>query len=165
MKKHTVISAAVCLALSLASCKSGESAYKKAYEKAKAQETSMQGAEQEPVTTVPVVTTPATQTTVNTNVDNATVRNESVVLIDGNGLKNFSVVIGSFGMLANAQALCQQLRDNGYSAQIVKNEARNMYRVVASTYDKKADAVASRDAIRGTQFNPNADAWLLYNAQ
>ncbi len=68
-------------------------------------------------------------------------------------------------MLANAQALCQQLRDNGYEGQIVKNEERNMFRVVASTFDKKADAVNSRDAIRGSQFNPKADAWLLYNAQ
>ena len=75
------------------------------------------------------------------------------------------VVIGSFGVLSNAQALCQQLRDNGYEGQIVKNEARNMFRVVASSFDKKADAVSSRDAIRGSQFNPKGDAWLLYNAQ
>ena len=118
-----------------------------------------------PTTTAPVVTTPATQTQVNSAVDNAQVRNETVVVVDGNGLKNFSVVIGSFGVLANAQALCQQLRDNGYEGQIVKNEERNMFRVVASTFDKKADAVNSRDAIRGSQFNPKADAWLLYNAQ
>ena len=165
MKKYIVFCAGACLALSLASCKSGESAYKKAYEKAKAQEAAMGTTESTTPTTAPVVTAPSTQTQVNTAVENASVRNESVVLIDGNGLKNFSVVIGSFGVLANAQALCQQLRDSGYEGQIVKNESNNMFRVIASSFDKKVDAVKSRDAIRGSQFNPKADAWLLYNAQ
>ena len=163
MKKYIVFCAGMCLALTFASCKSGESAYKKAYEKAKSQEASMQANEPTTAPAPVVTTTPSTQS--NVAVDNATVRNETVVLIDGNGLKNFSVVIGSFGVLSNAQALCQQLRDNGYEGQIVKNEARNMFRVIASSFDKKADAVSSRDAIRGSQFNPKGDAWLLYNAQ
>lgn len=166
MKKYIVICAGLCVALSLASCKSGESAYKKAYEKAKSQEASMQTTDNTPTTTTaPVVTTPSPQAQANAAVDNASVRNEAVVLIDGTGLKNFSVVVGSFGMLSNAQGVFQKLKENGYDAQIVKNEAKNMFRVVASTFDKKADAVSARDAIRGSQFNPNADAWLLYNAQ
>ena len=37
-----------------------------------------------------------------------------------------------------------------------------MYRVVASTYADKASAVQSRDAIRGSQYNPKSDAWLLF---
>ena len=37
------------------------------------------------------------------------------------------------------------------------NEAKNMYRVVASTYDDKAAAVQSRNTLRGTY----PDAWLL----
>ena len=41
----------------------------------------------------------------------------------------------------------------------------NMFRVVSATFDSKADAVQSRDKIRGAKFNPNSDAWLLYNVQ
>ena len=37
--------------------------------------------------------------------------------------------------------------------------ANYFYRVVATTYDSKADAVNSRDALR-SQY---ADAWILYN--
>jgi len=36
-----------------------------------------------------------------------------------------------------------------------------MYRVVASTFDSKADAVQSRDQLRANY----PDAWLLYNAR
>ena len=73
----------------------------------------------------------------------------------------YSVVVGSFGLLSNAEGLQQRLKDAGYNAQIVKNNDRNMYRVVATTYASKGDAVASRDQLRSTY----PDAWLLYNAQ
>ena len=69
------MSVGLCGALALASCgTSKECAFRKAYEKAQAQEA--QQAQQAPVTTEPVVTpletAPATQTTV-TDVDNAVV--------------------------------------------------------------------------------------------
>ena len=86
-----------------------------------------------------------------------------MTLVSGAGLKSFSVVVGSFGLLANAEGLVQQLRDGGYNAQIVKNESNSMYRVVATTFDNKVDAVNSRDQIRGSKYNPKGDAWLLYN--
>ena len=168
MKKYMVVCAGLSLALMFASCgKSSESAYKKAYEKAKSQEAAQRVTEetQAPVTVAPVTTRPATQTRVVDNVDNVSVRQEKVTLVNGAGLKNFSVVVGSFGLQANAEGLQQQLRDGGYNAQIVKNESNNMFRVVASTFDNKADAVASRDQIRGSKFNPKGDAWLLYNMQ
>ncbi|WP_262988470.1 hypothetical protein, partial [Enterococcus faecium] len=79
---------------------------RKAFEKAQAQEA--QQAQQAPVTTEPVVTpletAPATQTTV-TDVDNAVVRQESVSMVAGSGLQDFSVVVGSFGVKANAEGL------------------------------------------------------------
>jgi cell division protein FtsN len=168
MKKYAVVCAGLCLALAFTSCgKSSESAYKKAYEKAKSQEATQRVNEAEPVQTVatPVVTKPATQTKVVDNVDNASVRKETVLLVSGSGLKNYSVVVGSFGLQTNAEGLCQQLRDGGYDAQIVKNETNNMFRVVATTFDSKADAVNSRNSIRGSQFNPKGDAWLLFNGQ
>ena len=172
MKKYMVVFAGLSIALAFSSCgKSSESAYKKAYEKAKSQEAAQRVNEvpqtEAPTQTVvaPVTTRPATQTRVVDNVDNVSVRQERGALIDGSGLKNFSVVVGSFGLQANAEGLQQQLRDGGYDAQIVKNESNNMFRVVATTFDSKVDAVNSRDQIRGSKFNPKGDAWLLYNVQ
>lgn len=167
MKKYMVFCAGLSLALLFASCgKSSESAYKKAYEKAKSQEAAQHVTEtpvEAPVTVAPVTTRPATQTRVVDNVDNISVRQERVTLVSGAGLKSFSVVVGSFGLQANAEGLVQQLRDGGYNAQIVKNESNSMYRVVATTFDNKVDAVNSRDQIRGSKYNPKGDAWLLYN--
>ncbi len=167
MKKYMIVCAGLSLALMFASCsKSSESAYKKAYEKAKSQEAAQRVAEdtetQAPVV-APVTTRPATQTRVVDNADNVSVRQEKVLLVNGAGLKNYSVVVGSFGLQTNAEGLQQQLRDGGYNAQIVKNESNNMFRVVATTFDNKVDAVNSRDQIRGSKYNPKGDAWLLYN--
>ena len=169
MKKYMVVCAGLSMALAFASCgKSSESAYKKAYEKAKSQEAAQRVEETEapaPTVVAPVETKPAIQTTVVDNVDNVSVRQETVSLISGSGLKSFSVVVGSFGLQSNAEGLQQQLRDGGYNAQIVKNESNNMFRVVATTFDSKVDAVNSRDQIRGSKYNPKGDAWLLYNAR
>ncbi len=166
-----VVCAGLSLALMFASCgKSSESAYKKAYEKAKSQEAAQRVTET-PQTQVqtqvvaPVSTRPATQNRVVDNADNVSVRQERVLLVNGAGLKNFSVVVGSFGLQTNAEGLQQQLRDGGYNAQIVKNESNNMFRVIATTFDNKLDAVNSRDQIRGSKYNPKGDAWLLYNVQ
>ena len=168
MKKYMVVCAGLSLALALASCgKSSESAYKKAYEKAKSQEAAQRVSEptEVPATVVaPVTNRPANQRVVD-NSDNVSVRQERVSLINGSGLKNFSVVVGSFGLQANAEGLQQQLRDGGYNAQIVKNESNSMFRVIATTFDSKSEAVSSRDQIRGSKYNPKGDAWLLYNVQ
>lgn len=168
MKKYTVLCAGLCLSLAFTSCGSSESAYKKAYEKAKQYDTATQAqqpAAQAPVETpavvAPVQTKPATETRVYDNADNVAVRQESVSLVSGNGLKAFSVVVGSFGLISNAEGLQQRLKDAGYDAQIVKNEDRNMYRVIASTFDNKADAARSRDQFRAQE--AYKDAWLLSN--
>ena len=63
---------------------------------------------------------------------------------------------------ANAEGMQNTLKAGGYNAQIVYNSAINMYRVVASTFSDKGQAVQSRDAIRGSQYNPKGDAWLLF---
>jgi cell division protein FtsN len=109
----------------------------------------------------PVEAKPANETRVVDNLDNVSVRQESVSLISGAGLKNFSVIVGSFGLISNAEGLQQRLKAAGYDAQIVKNEDKNMYRVVATTFADKASAVSSRDQLRETY----PDAWLLYSAQ
>ena len=166
MKKYLVLCAGFCAAMALTSCNtSKESAYKKAYEKAKAQEQEQTPVVEQPAETAVVTpltpATPATQTTVS-NVDNATVRSESVTVVSGEGLQAFSVVVGSYSLKANAEGVQSTLKAGGYNAQIVYNSTINMYRVVASTFSDKGQAVQSRDAIRGSQYNPKGDAWLLF---
>ena len=148
--------------MAFTSCKSSESAYKKAYEKAKLAETAQtqQPQTQEP-TVAPVEARQANETRVYDNLDNISVRQENVSLVSGSGLRAYSVVVGSFGVRANAEGLQQRLKDAGYDAQIVRNEDKNMYRVVASTYNDKGSAASSRDQLRSTY----PDAWLLYFGQ
>ena len=111
MKKYVAIALSLFTAIAFTSCKSQESAYKKAYEKAKQQQTVEQQQPQQ--TTVAVQPTqPATTVTTTpapTHAD-ANVRSESVQLIDGAGLKTYSVVCGSFSLKANAQGLQQKPR-------------------------------------------------------
>jgi cell division protein FtsN len=165
MKKTTLICVGLCAAMAFTSCKSSESAYKKAYEKAKQYDTATQQAaaqtSEDAAVVAPVEAKPADETRVVDNLDNVSVRQESVSLISGSGLKDFSVIVGSFGLISNAEGLQQRLKAAGYDAQIVKNEDKNMYRVVASTFADKGSAVASRDQLRETY----PDAWLLYNAR
>ena len=161
MKKYTVLCAGLCVALAFTGCKSSESAYRKAYEKAKAQEEQTavqnQGSEEIAVVT-PVVEKPATETVVVDNVDNVPVRQESLSVVSGAGLKNFSVVVGSFSVQANAEGLQSTLKSRGYDAQIAYNSSNQMYRVVAGTFDIKTDAVRSRNELRSEY----PDAWLLF---
>ena len=162
MKKYTLLCVGLCATMAFTSCKSNESAYKKAYEKAKQYDTATaQQTTASDAVVAPVEARPATDARVVDNLDNVSVRQESVLLISGSGLKAFSVVVGSFGLISNAEGLQQRLKSAGYDAQIVKNEDKNMYRVVASTFAGKADAVYSRDQLRATY----PDAWLLYNAR
>jgi cell division protein FtsN len=151
--------------MAFTSCKSSESAYKKAYEKAKQYDTATAQQEAQAVenaaVVAPVEAKPVNEARVVDNLDNVSVRQESVSLISGSGLKDFSVIVGSFGLLSNAEGLQQRLKAAGYDAQIVKNEDKNMYRVVASTFGDKGTAVSSRDQLRETY----PDAWLLYNAR
>lgn len=163
MKKSSILCIGLCATLMITGCKSKESAYRKAYDKAKAAETETVvnpvNTESDVPVVTPLVEKNVNQTQVTDNSDNVTVRQESVSVINGSGLRNFSVVVGSFSLPANAQGLQSQLKAAGYDAQIVKNMERNLYRVVASTHDNKADAVRSRDQFRSKY----PDAWLLYN--
>ena len=160
-----VICAGLCVALAISSCKSKESAYRKAYDKAKAQDaanvTDNSGYDDTPVVT-PFVDTPVTDNNNNNNnYDNVSVRSEDVRVVNGSGLKAYSVVVGSFSVRSNADNLVSRLRSQGYDAQLAYNSARDMYRVVASTYADKGSAVQSRNNLRNTY----PDAWLLFYGQ
>lgn len=166
MKKLFLCGSALLMVLAMTSCKSSESAYKKAWEKAQAAQTSNQVVQQQttPSTTTP--TTPAQTTTVTTPANsgqdygNVSVRAEEVTLVSGSGLRAFSVVVGSFSLQSNAQALQATLANKGYAAQVVSAvvNGSNFYRVVATTHDTKAQAAQSRASLLGNY----PDAWLLY---
>lgn len=159
MNKISILALAFCAVAMMTSCKSRESAYKKAYEKAQAQ------AAQTQQTTV-ATTTPATQNVQiapvatqpqTVDVSNEPVRTENVNLISGPALKAYSVVCGSFSLKTNAEGLQQTLKAKGYNPSIVYNPSIKFYRVVATSYDDKVSAVSSRNQLRSTY----PDAWLL----
>ena len=154
MKKLVVLGMGLCVALAFSSCKSSESAYKKAYEKAKQQELAEAPADQveaTPVEAAPVVSAPVTTAPVA-----GPVREEKVELVSGDGLKAYSVVCGSFGVKANAEGLKQYLDGQGYNAKVGYN--------IASSYDDRAEATQAKEEFKAKY--PNRDdfqkAWLLY---
>lgn len=160
MYRISILALAFVAVAFMTSCKSSESAYKKAYEKAQAQAAQNQ---QTTVTTTPatqnvqiapVATQPQTQTV---DVSNEPVRTESVNLISGPALKAYSVICGSFSLKTNAEGLQQTLKAKGYNPSVVYNPSIKFYRVAAVSYDDKSSAVQSRNQLRSTY----PDAWLL----
>lgn len=163
MKKLVVLGMGLCMALAFTSCKSSESAYKKAYEKAKQQELAEASVAEEAPAAAPVVAAPVA-TTQATPVEVGTVREEKVQLVSGAGLKAYSVVCGSFGVKANADGLKSKLDADGYNAKVVFNADRNMYRVIVSSFDDRVQAAQARDNFKA-KYASNPDfqkSWLLY---
>lgn len=160
MKKN-VLFGLLSVLLVFASCKSKESAYKQAYEKAKSQETS-QVQVNSPVQVTPVETAPVADS----NYDQTPVRQEQVSAVSVSGaLKPYSVVCGSFSLQANAQGLKDYLVGEGYNAGIVKNVEKNMFRVIIGSYDTKADAARARESFKH-KYPSRADfqgSWILLN--
>lgn len=154
MKRNLILGLAILSAFALVSCKSSESSYKKAYDKAKAQAQTQQTAA--PVQVTPVVT-PVQPVTPVTQEDNSDMRTESLKAVNGT-LQAYNVVCGSFRSLDNANNLCSTLKNKGYNAIIAQNPSTGMYRVIATSSSTKSDAVSSRDKLRATY----PDAWLLY---
>jgi len=166
MKKNFVLVLGACAVMLFTGCKSQQSAYKQAYEQAMAQD--KQTSEQQVVVEKPVETTPVTTVTTPVKeeaVDNSDVREiqGATSVVSGSPLKTYSVVVGSFVTQANAEGLKARLQNNGYDSRVLKtnetiNNQTGWYRVIASSYDEKASAVQSRDALRSTY----PGAWLLY---
>ena len=156
MKNYFVMGAAVCVALSMVSCKSSESAYKKAYEKSQLNQPSTTQVVQQPVVQQPTTVAPVQTVTTAPAATNENTRSENLTLVSGGGLKGFSVVVGSFSIKSNAENLQKKLNSSGYAAQIAMNP-QGMYRVIASTFDDLNSAVQSRNTLRAQY----PDAWLL----
>lgn len=160
MKNLAMLGMGVCIVLAFTSCKSSESAYKKAYEKAKQQELAEPQVNNS-VDVTPVATAPVA---VKTGKD-ASVRQEKVTVVSGtDALKEYSVVCGSFGLKANAEGLKDFLDAEGYSAAIAFNAEAAMYRVIVNTFSDKAAAADARDAFKAKYPNRKdfQGAWLLY---
>ena len=160
MKKLMVLGMGLCIALAFTSCKSSESAYKKAYEKAKQQELAEAPVAEEAPAAAPVVAAPVAAAPVAVG----TIREEKVQLVSGDGLKAYSVVCGSFGVKANAEGLKAKLDADGYNAKVVYNAERNMYRVVVLSFDDRVQAAQARDNFKA-KYSNNAEfqkSWLLY---
>ena len=165
MKKLFFLGMGLCMVLAFSSCKSSESAYKKAYEKAKQQELAEAANQQETVVeAAPVVETAPVVEQAPAPVVSAPVREEKVELVSGDGLKAFSVVCGSFGVKANADGLKSTLDGQGYNTKVVYNAERNMYRVIVASFDTKEEAAAARDAFKAKYPNRQdfQGSWLLY---
>ena len=172
MKKTLLFSFALSAVFALSSCKSQESAYRQAYNKAREQDASQTDNGR---ATVAVgqqdngVTTPVTPTTstgrpagADDNSDVRTIPGE-VTVVSGGALRTYSVVVGSFINQTNAEGLREMLVRSGYDARVLRtNETINgqtgWFRVIASSFEDKASAVQSRDELR----NKYAGAWLLY---
>ena len=142
---------ALCLMTALGtSCKSKQSAYRAAYEQAKAREMAGQ--------TDDYVITPVTKPVASNET-----RQERITPLDGEnaaGIRLYSVVIGSFQNRTNAFSLKERMEREGYMPVLAENEQR-MLRVIVTSFDSRADAERSRDAIR-SRYHPNfQDAWIL----
>lgn len=160
------------MAVAFSSCKSSESAYRKAYEKAQQQELAEQPATTAPVETTPVVTAPVETKVVESTpvaVETSDVRQEKVTVVSGHdsSLLDYSVVCGSFGIKANAEGLKTYLEGEGYTPVIVFNADAATYRVVVSTHADRASAAAARDAFKA-KYPERKDfqgSWLLYRVK
>ena len=73
-----------------------------------------------------------------------------------NPLKDYNVVIGSFGRRENADGLKQRMTAEGYKPVIVVND-RGMFRVILATFDTYKEARTQIAAVKDNF----ADAWVL----
>ena len=170
MKKLALLAVAVG-AVAMTSCKSKEDMYRKMYEEAKAQQTTVDQTKTvvvAPAETTKTVVTPTqttTQTTTVTPVDLSGTRQiqGGITVVSGEQLKEFSVVVGSFQTQANAEGLKSLLQQKGYSSRVIRtNETINghtgWFRVIAASFSDKASAAQLRDQMKGDY----PGAWLLY---
>ena len=133
------------------SCKSEQSAYKAAYEQAKEREMTNSEPVEEQIT-------PVTKAKTST-----ATRQEKITPISGEnpeGIKLYSVVIGSFKNKTNAYSLKERMQNEGYMPVLGENE-QGMLRVILTSHETRKEAEKSRDAIRAKFFPNFQDAWLL----
>ena len=151
MKKILLFGAAICCLFTLGSCKSKSSAYKTAYEQAKSNDTYWEDEDDTEVLTTEEISYESVRPPENLKV----IQGE-----DLNGLKRYSVVIGSFGVRTNAYGLKDRMTSEGYRPIIAENDL-GMLRVIVASFDIRNDAIRARDAFK-TKYAPGfQDSWIL----
>lgn len=133
---------------SLNACKPKQSAYKAAYEAAKAREL------QETNVRQPEEVTPVAKPT------EEDFQKEKVTVIEGSRIHRFNVVIGSFVNSTNAKSLRERMEHQGYAPVLAQNE-KGMYRVIVASFDNRYQAVEEREKIKERFYPEFTDAWLL----
>lgn len=158
MKKNLLMALAILAAVTMTSCKSQKTLSQAATVAEPAADVQEFGA---PVTyTAPKRTTPTVE---------AGDRQEKVKIVNDSEsglLKDYNVIVGSFGSKDNAENMKNKMIGRGYKSFLVQNES-GMYRVVAGGYDTRSDAASVRDDIRSsypTEHGTCAEAWLLIPA-
>lgn len=154
MKKVLIGVVALAIVAGFSSCKPKQSAYKAVYEKAKQQREI--AAQEEPKDEIIPVIAP----------EDVDIRPEKVVPAQGEnaeGLRTYSVVIGSFQNATNARSLKERMASEGFNPIIAQNE-QGMYRVIVTSFDDKMEAARSRDAIKSMYTPSFQDAWILERA-
>jgi cell division protein FtsN len=150
--KIYLLGLAFTLLFSLNACKSKQSAYKTAYEAAKAKE--LQETTPQPV--IEEVTPVAKPSIVKTE----DFQKEKVTLVEGNSIHLYNLVIGSFINLTNAKSLKERMERQGYKPVLAQNE-KGMYRVIIASFDDRSLAVSKKEEVK-EKFAPEfSDAWLL----
>lgn len=166
MKQFALFTLGLCTMAFFTACKSQESAYRKAFEKAQQQN---QNRITQPTVIIPnqqapkPVATPVVPVEDNDPTPVRTIQG-GVTVVDGDVLKAYSVVVGSFINRTNADGMAATLRVRGLAARVVKtNETINghtgWYRVIASSFDSKAQAVQSKSKL----VDSYPGAWLLFH--
>lgn len=166
MKKSLVLSLSILAAITLVGCKSQESAYKKAYEKAKAQEATTVNtynnySETTPATTVVTPTTSAneydnTYNTYSNTTNNYSDNNNNSYTANTANVKRYAVVVGSFESQSGAEARRQQVANDGYGAAKIIPGGLG-YRVIATSF---SDLQAAKNS-RNTLIKKYDGAWIL----
>jgi len=168
-KNYCIVLLAFAFLLSFNACKPKESNYRAVYEKAKAAQREQEqqkekdklfaSVENNPTDSPTYYSSPSSSSTPVVSTPAYTFQREKVTALEGSGIKQYSVVIGSFVNKTNADSLKDRMRARGYSTFLARNE-KGMYRVVAATFDNKAEAVQLRDRIK-EQYSEFSDSWLL----
>ncbi len=174
--KKILLGFTVIASILLISCKTQESAYRKAWEKAQAQQGQQTIQDVQNTTTVPVVTieTPVNNVdqydnTANNNYNNynndnnnnnnnynSYNYNNTVDEYSLDNVKRYCVVVGSFESVSGAEQRKQSVINNGYgSAKIIRGGLG--YRVVATSFNDIQSARSSRN----TLIRQYEGAWIL----
>lgn len=163
MKKLIFISFVAVVAFGMTSCKPKQTALKNAFLNAKEKEIVTQTNADEPVKTVQQVQKSQTPDVTVKRSTPPVVQKERITAVstsDASGLKNFSVVIGSFMTKTNAISLKESMEGEGYRVILAQND-KQMYRVIIASFVTKEEASSERDRIK-TKYTPRFDdIWLL----